>query len=199
MKFNFHTIVFDLETTDDEKSRSIIEIGATLLDKELNIVDHYSSLVFPANIVSDYVIKLTGILREELKEARSFIDVAEEFENWVTIRNKLNIKNCRLAAWGNYFDINVLRKEYWGYERNFPFSGTCVDVKTVALTYLALSGQRTDSCSVANAAKILDIKPCGSYHRALTDADATAKIYIEMLKRIKNGVWIDKQYIKIGV
>lgn len=47
-------------------------------------------------------------------------------------------------------------------------------------------------------AEYLNINPDGKYHRAHIDAKVTAKIYIECLKQINGGVWIDGKYIKIG-
>lgn len=196
MKFNFHTIVFDIETTNED-DKCIIEIGATFLDKELHIIDHFQSLVFPSHPVTDFVVELTGHTREKLKEAPGFIDVAQKFEEWA-LKCSGNIKHCRLAAWGNYFDINVLRHDYWSYEREFPFSGTCIDIKTIGLAYCYLAGKRTDSLSVSKMAEYLGIIPHGQYHRADVDAFVTTKIYVECLKRIQGGVWIDSKYIKIG-
>lgn len=81
---------------------------------------------------------------------------------------------------GNYFDIPLLRKAYAHYGLPFPFSGTCFDVKTMAMTWMALSGRRTDKLGVETVASAMDIQPDGRYHRALTDAVSEAKI----LKRV---------------
>lgn len=195
MKFNFNTIVFDLETTETEP-RKIIEIGATFLDKELKTIDHYQDFVYTSEELSDYVKDLTTIKQEDVTKAPCFKDVMYTFERWVK-KHSGNIKNCRLAAWGNYFDINILRDHYKNYKLEFPFSGTCIDVKTIALAYLAISGQRSDSCSVKSMAEHLNIVPNGNFHRADIDAHVTAKIYIELLNRISGGVWMDKKYIKV--
>lgn len=187
MHFNHDFIVFDLETTDTEWDRRIIEIGACRISRDLEIQDTFYTKVFPGIVVSDYVLQLTANTQEELNKAPQFTLAIEQFEKWVG-----NIKRHRLAAWGNYFDVNVLRKEYGKWGRPYPFSGTVYDVKTVALGYLAVSGRRTDSCSVASMVKLFG-GPDGPYHNALFDAEQTARIFRQCLIELSESVWINKE------
>ena len=48
-------------------------------------------------------------------------------------------------------------------------------------------------------AETLKINPLmrGKYHNAGFDALVTAEIFIECMKRISGGVWIDKIYIEV--
>jgi DNA polymerase III alpha subunit (gram-positive type) len=202
MRFNNHTVVFDLETTDDPSNRSIIEIGAVILSPELSRIGaRFQALVRPnvgVDYVSDRVVELTGHTRDSLKSAKLWDKVTPEFENWVKDICG-NIKKVRLAAWGNYFDINVLRDEYDAFGLPFPFSGTCIDVKTAALMWASMSGRRTDSLSVASAAKELGLEPIGSYHRADVDAEMTARIFQSIMAKMSGGVWVGKQYIAVAM
>jgi hypothetical protein len=43
----------------------------------------------------------------------------------------------------------------------YPFSGTAIDVKTLAFTWLAFSGRRTDKLNLEILAKHLNIEPEG--------------------------------------
>ena len=194
--FNHGFIVFDLETTDDENNRRIIQVGAIKLDPWLQIEGTFYRLVNPEVEVSDFVLELTGTRKEELDKAFTIEKVVSEFEAWVG-----NIKKQRLAAWGNYFDINVLRNEYKRINRPYPFSGTVLDVKTLALTYLAISGQRTDKkCSLQGVVENLGLSTSNdnaehrdTYHDAHFDAWQTARVLKELLPMFKSSVWFNKQ------
>jgi inhibitor of KinA sporulation pathway (predicted exonuclease) len=196
MKFNTNIIVLDLETTDCE-DHSIIDIGAVMLDKSLNVVDTYKSLVKPYAVVSDFVTSLTGYTNDGLVTARPWNEVSHEWEVWASSRG--NLKNCRLACWGNYFDVNVLRNNYAKYGLTFPFSGTVYDVKTAATMWLSLSGRRTEKISVEKMAKILNIKSEGKYHTAFTDAQVTALIFKEVMASLAGGVWLDGKYVEVNL
>lgn len=198
MRFNFPICVFDLETTDCD-SHGIIEIGATMLTRELHrVVGAFQYTVFSEFPVSSFVTELTGHSQETITRSPSWSKVSALFEKWVEDRAECDIKKVRLAAWGNYFDVNCLRNEYQRNGHSYPFSGTVIDVKTVALTWLALSGKRTDKCSVQGVAEIMGIKPDGLYHRADVDAVATAEIFRRAISDLKGGVWIDKQYVRVS-
>lgn len=197
MKLNNNLIVFDLETTNCE-NHAIIEIGATLVTKDFKIGPTFKRFVYPDFPVSKFVEDLTGYSAEKLNIADKFPIVARAFESWITELCG-NIKNVRLAAWGNYFDVNVLRTQYQRHGLDFPFSGTCIDVKSIGFVYLAMSGGRTDSFSVQKMCENLGIKlPEGcQYHNADTDAFQTAHIFIECMQKMSGGVWLDKRYVEV--
>jgi DNA polymerase III alpha subunit (gram-positive type) len=148
--------------------------------------------------VSDYVVDLTGHTREDLAAADPFPAVAERFHDWCLKKSGVNrLAKLRLAAWGNYFDVNVLRAEYAAWGLPYPFSGTAIDVKTAALLWCAASGRRTDSLSVHKCAEAMNIVPLGPYHRADVDADATAQIFQRAVGDLAGGVWVGRQYVAV--
>jgi inhibitor of KinA sporulation pathway (predicted exonuclease) len=126
-----------------------------------------------------------------VKNANLFPDVAREFEDWAN-KNTKGIKHVRLSAWGNYFDINVLRKVYDKYDLTYPWSGTAFDCKTVAMMWAALSGRGTSKLSVGHVADIMGISPEGEYHRALTDALVTAKIVKRCFEDLSGGYFLNQ-------
>ncbi|MGL1893272.1 MAG: exonuclease domain-containing protein [Spirochaetaceae bacterium] len=196
--FNLNTdlLVIDLEATagvdenGNQTNNYIIDLGAVLLNRDLEIVSTFESLVKPEEEISEFITKLTHIDNSMVKNEDLFPLVSEKFYAWLIDNLEgRSIKKVRLCAWGTYFDIPLLRKIYSKYNLNFPFSGTAFDIKTMALMWHSLSGRKTDKLQVSTVAKEMKIKAEGQYHRAITDAIVEAKI----LQR----VWADLQGIFI--
>jgi len=195
--FHFHLIVLDLETTDCDE-HAVIEVGAVALSPTLEELGRFRSLVRPDFPVSDFVVGLTGHSRESLAEAPEWPLVGEQFERWVVEVTGKPPNRSRLVAWGNYFDVTALRSQYRRHGLGYPFSGTALDAKTVAVLWAGLSGRRTDSLSVKRAAEWMGLEPEGPYHQALTDAIVTARIFRRAVEEIGGGVWIDRKYVRVG-
>lgn len=196
MRLNNELVVFDLEATSNQETADerpalqtndfIIEIGAAFLDRELKLVDTFERLVRPEEPITPFITEITSITPEMCAGQPLWKEIAPEFETWVA-RHCDNIKRVRLAAWGNYFDMPLLRRAYARYERPFPFSGTCIDVKSLALVWMALSGRRTDKLGVETVASAMGVQPEGRYHRALTDAVTEAKILQRIFADLEGG------------
>jgi ATP-dependent DNA helicase DinG len=196
-KLSNDIIVIDLEATagtdkDGHQTNDfIIDIGAVLLDKDLEIIGSFSETVRPEESISPFIAELTGISDDMVAQRPLWSKVGEDFQQWVRQRSG-NPKKARLAAWGNYFDIPLLRKSYQRYKMPYPFSGTAIDVKTLAFTWLAFSGRRTDKLNLEILAKHLNIEPEGEYHRAITDAKVTALVMKEIWSQLQ-GVFFPIQ------
>jgi len=178
---NNDLIVIDLEATASEDPHGnqlnnfIIDIGAVHLDKNLEIQGSFSEIIQPEEPISPFIAQLTGITNQMVGDRPLWSKVGMDFSQWVEGAVG-NPKKARLAAWGNYFDIPLLRKSYQNYHMPYPFSGTALDVKTLAFFWLSLEGKRTDKLNLEILAKLLQIEPEGAYHRAITDAKVTAMI-----------------------
>lgn len=199
MRWSSSVVVFDLETTGTPE-QAITEIGAVVLTRDLHrVIGRFQSFVKPDFPVSEHVWAITGHRPEDLTTADSWPAVAKRFEEWVEQKTGGNLKKCRLAAWGNYFDINVLRAQYARHELPYPFSGTCIDVKTAALMWCSASGRRTDTLTVKSCAEEMRLTPQGEYHRADVDADMTGQIFQQVMADLSGGVWIGKQFVAVGI
>lgn len=202
MKLNNELLIIDLETTasQDEEgyqvNSDIIQIGAVLLSKDLYSLGEFSSLVKPRETVSQYITDLTGITDEQAQAARPFNEVFTEFDSWVAARVK-NVKNTRICAWGCYFDLPILRRQYREYKMEYPYSGTGFDIKTLAFLWMSLSDHRTDKLSVAHVSKTMGLIPSGNYHNALVDARAEASILIRAMNDLNRGFFLNGQLYKI--
>ncbi|MBN2617527.1 MAG: exonuclease domain-containing protein [Spirochaetales bacterium] len=203
--FNLSTdlLVIDLEATagSDEKGNQtnnyIIDIGAVLLSKDLEIISTFESLIKPEEEISEFISDLTHITNKMVENKPLFPGVEKEFMNWLVISlNGRSIKKVRLCAWGTYFDIPLLRKSYINYGINYPFSGTAFDIKTMAMMWHSLSGRKTDKLQVSAVAKEMDIVVDGKYHRAITDAVVEAKILQRVWKDLQGFFIEDKSGIK---
>jgi DNA polymerase III epsilon subunit-like protein len=192
MKFNNDLIVFDLETTMCEQ-RHIIEIGAVYVDKECACKDVFDVLVSnPLAEITPELTEITTLTKEQLDaEGKPIGEALQMFEAWV-LQFAANTKKPRLAAWGNYFDMPVLRNEYKRLGREFPFSGTCIDIKSLAFLWCGLSGRRTDKMSVQTVYEnYMGNEGNGrQYHRANVDAVATAAIYQQITYDLSTGMFL---------
>jgi inhibitor of KinA sporulation pathway (predicted exonuclease) len=199
MRLNNELIVFDLEATSNQEDAAekpavqtnnfIIEIGAAFLDRDLKLIDTFQCLVRPEETITPFITEITSITPEMCEGQPLWKEIASEFETWIK-RHCENIKRVRLSAWGTYFDMPLLRRAYARYDRPFPFSGTCIDVKTLALLWAALSGRRSDKLGVETVASAMGIQPDGRYHRALTDAVTEAKILQRVFADLEGGFFV---------
>ena len=199
MKLNNELLVFDLETTADER-QVITQIGCYLLDRNLVTVGSYESYAHQTNVDKKSFL-ITGINDDTLKNAPSLETALIKLEEFIN-SNVKNPKSVRLAAWGNYFDVNVLRKAYVSINRPYPFSGTAIDVKTLSFLWCAMAGYRTDQLSVKKMAEDnlkMPKAPEGYYHNALNDAYVTQEILLRLFKDFSNGVFLsDGSYVKVS-
>lgn len=191
--FNLNTdlLVLDLEATagvdkdGNQTNNYIIDIGAVLLNRDLEIVSSFQSLVKPEEEISEFITNLTKIDNEMVENEELFPAVADKFHKWLEESlGRASFKKIRLCSWGTYFDIPLLRRVYEKYKLEFPFSGTAFDIKTMALMWHSLSGRKTDRLQVSTVAKSMDIQEDGTYHRAITDAIVETKI----LQRVFNDL-----------
>jgi DNA polymerase-3 subunit epsilon len=200
MKLSNPLIIFDLECTSNQETSAsrpkkqennyIIEIGAVILDTNLKIKGQFSSLVRPEEKITPFIEQHTGITNNMVRNEDLWPDVASKFHSWVEKNVDKGFKNARLAAWGNYFDITVLKAMYDKYDMTYPFSGTAFDCKTIAGMWLALSGRGTNKMSLGHVASVVNVEPEGKYHRALTDAMVTAKIVRRSMEDLSEGYFL---------
>jgi DNA polymerase III epsilon subunit-like protein len=199
MKLHNELIVFDLEATSTREpsedrppvqtNNFIIEIGAAFLNRELQIVDTFEQLVRPEEPISPFITELTGITPHMCESQPLWKEAAPKFEAWVT-QHARNFKSARLCAWGNYFDVPLLRRCYERYALPYPFSGTCFDAKTIAMMWCSLSGHRTDKLGVDAVARLMGIEPEGAFHRAKADAVVEARIVQRVFRDLDGGTFV---------
>lgn len=164
-------VVVDIEATGAKMPPNrIIEIGAYRI-RGGKIVDSFITLVNPEISIPRFVVSLTGIANEMVKQAPLFAEVAPR---WLEF-----IEDAVLIAHNAPFDTNFINHEisrvYPGHRMFNPH------LCTVTLSRRALPGlanYRLDT--VADHFSI----PIFERHRAGSDALATAEVFLRILERL---------------
>jgi DNA polymerase III epsilon subunit family exonuclease len=169
-------VVVDIEATGAKMPPNrIIELGAYRIQGG-RIVDEFVTLVNPELPIPRFVIALTGISNEMVKEAPLFAEVAPKWLEFVA--------DAVLIAHNAPFDTNFINHEisrvYPGHRMINPH------LCTVTLSRHAVPGlanYRLETVSDHFSIPIAD------RHRAGSDALATAEVFIRILARLgEHGV-----------
>lgn len=167
-------VVFDLETTGlyPKSGDSITEIGAVKI-KDGKIIDRYEELINPGVLLSDEIIKITGITNEMLKDKRKEEECVKDFMKWVG--------DLPMVAHNAKFDVSFLDMAYSKYNLG-RLGNTIID--TLGLSRYLESSERYHN--LATLVKRYDIPwDEDKHHRADYDSEGTALIFHKMLKKLE--------------
>jgi len=160
--------ILDIETTGGKyNEEGITEIAIYKFDG-LKVVDQFISLVNPEQPIQPFVVNLTGINNDMLRNAPKFYEVAKRI---VEIT-----KDCILVAHNAKFDYRILRTEF----RRLGFEYERQSLCTVELSQKLIPGQ--PSYSLGKLVRSLGI-PLSDRHRASGDAQATIKLFKMLLAK----------------
>jgi DNA polymerase III epsilon subunit family exonuclease len=167
-------VVVDVEATGAKTPPNrLIELGAYRI-RGGRIVDKFLSLVNPEIPIPRFVVTLTGITNEMVKQAPVFAEVAPRWLDFVS--------DSVLVAHNAPFDTSFLNHEisrvYPGHRMVNPHLCT---VRLSRRALPELTNHRLDT--IANHFSI----PIISRHRAGSDALATAEIFLFLLTRLEEG------------
>ena len=163
-------VIFDLETTGfSSKNHKIIEIGAIKIKNGI-IIDSFSEFVNPLVSIPYKITELTGIADTMVADAKTIDDVLPRFMEF--------IGDSVVVAHNAAFDCGFIAKNC--KDLGLKFETTMVD--TVPLCRFLYPDLKSVKLNVV--AKYLGIK-LDSHHRAVDDAKATADIFIECIKKMK--------------
>lgn len=169
--------VLDVETTGlSARNNRVIEIGIVKV-KNMKISDKYTTLINPGCDIPYFITQFTGISNKDVTYSPSFYDSATEIEEF--------IGDSIISGHNLSFDEGFLRYEFIrnGYE---PLSN--LTVCTLKLSRKIFPSLK--SRSLASVSEHLRIKNKQS-HRALSDAETTAKILIKLIKKLSNEKGIE--------
>ncbi|KIR01379.1 DNA polymerase III alpha subunit [Lachnospiraceae bacterium TWA4] len=163
-------VVFDIETTGlNSTVHEIIEIGAVKVSGG-KICDRYSVFVKPTSPIPLAIEELTSISDEMVKDAKPIEEILPEFLEFS--------KDCVLVAHNASFDVGFITKK--ASNMGITIDPTVIDTVSLA-RYLLPSLKRFKLDTVAKALNIsLD-----HHHRAVDDAECTARIFEEFIKRLE--------------
>ena len=173
--FDVPFVVFDLETTGFSSTKNrIIEIGAVKV-KDGEIIDRFSTFVNPKVPIPYRIINLTSISDEMVKDAPTIDKILPDFVEFA--------KDCVLVAHNAAFDTGFINENCRNLGIDFRY--TSVDTVGISRVLFPDSKKHTLDVLCKKLGVILD-----NHHRAVDDAEATAHIFIKMLKKL-NEVGID--------
>ncbi len=167
-------VVFDLETTGlyPNSGDSIIEIGAVKI-KNGKIIDRYDELINPGRLLSEEIVKITGINDDMLKNKRNEEICVCDFMKWVG--------DLPMVAHNAKFDMSFLDNAYSKYNLG-KISNIVID--TLGLSRYLESSERYHN--LATLVKRYDIPwDENKHHRGDYDSEGTALIFNKMLNKLK--------------
>lgn len=168
--------VVDIETTGGKyNEEGITEIAIHKFDGH-QIVDSFISLVNPERNIQPFVVNLTGINNQMLRNAPKFYEVAKRI---IEITD-----NCIIVAHNSKFDYRILRTEFKRLGYVYERESLC----TVELSKKLIPD--LDSYKLGKLCRTLGI-PVTDRHRANGDAIATTKLFQLLLDKD-----IEKEIIK---
>ena len=162
-------VVFDLETTGISAVKNkIIEIGAV---KVVNgeIVDRFSTFVNPEVPIPFRIINLTSITDAMVKEAPTIEEILPEF-----------VKFCEgaiLVAHNSSFDTGFINENC--RRMGIEFEYTSVDTVGISRVLFPEAKKHTLDVLCKKMGIVL-----ANHHRAVDDAEATAHIFLKMLRKL---------------
>ena len=164
--------IVDIETTGGYAENHRITEIAIYHHNGIEVTDHFHALINPGRNIPYYITGLTGITTEMVMDAPPFDEIAEDI---------LRLLEGRVfVAHNAHFDYSFLKKEFEQVGINWQTKKLC----TVRLSRKIIPGLR--SYSLGSLAESLGIKIINR-HRAGGDAEATVKVFSNLLQRDKDG------------
>ena len=166
-------VVLDTETTGLEvkQNHRVIEIGCVELQNRKKTRRVFHQYLNPEREIDDGAFEVHGISNEQLKNKPRFIDVAEEFIEF--------IKDCELIIHNAPFDVGFLDNELqlagkeWG-----SLNDHCKVVDTLVLAREKHPGQKNSLDALCQRYSVDNSQR--EQHGALLDAQILADVYLAM-------------------
>ena len=163
--------VIDVETTGlSAKTNRVIEIGLVKV-KNYKIVERYETLINPGSYIPGFISQLTGITDDDVANAPFFSDVVEDLKQFIgeTIISGHNLS----------FDSSFLKYEFFRSGEEPLYNEQVCTLKLARRMFPDLKSK-----SLTSVTKHLKLRN-KSTHRALGDAEVTARILIKIIKQLK--------------
>ena len=173
-------VVLDFETTglSPNQGDRAIEIGAVRIENG-QVTDKFQALMNPGFRVSSFIEQYTGITNQMLAKADSCDEVMHQFANFIGDDN--------LLAHNASFDKKFLDAELSRIGRKYSGQFICSLLVSRRINIDAPNHKLGTLISYKN------IPSDGAFHRALFDAEMTAKLWLAMLDDMEET--IDHEFV----
>lgn len=171
MKKQKHFAIVDIETTGSHAGGGRITEVAILIHNGKKVTETYQSLVNPQCPIPFAIQSLTGITPEMLIDAPTFEEIADDVYHF--------LQGKTFVAHNVNFDYSFLVKQLKeaGYDWQAP------KLCTVRLSRKIFPNHR--SYSLGDICKVREIH-ISARHRAMGDAEATARLFSQLLEHDEN-------------
>ncbi len=181
-------IVMDLEWNqgkselDEDKKRipfEIIEIGAVKLNKDRKCIEKFQRVIKPNIYLEIFPVTkdLVQIDSKELEEGVSFVYAVHEFFEWCG-------SDFSFCTWGNMDLVELQRNmEYYGITNYLTKAFHYYDVQKIFS--LEVEGRKNPK-TLEYAVEYFGFEKSKEFHRALCDAEYTAKIFKQLNQMLIN-------------
>jgi len=171
-------IIYDLEATCWEgtpiaKVQETIEVGAVKVDAYGDILGHFNRFIRPVinPYLSHFCQELTSIDQMQINRAAGFIEVIEDFQDWIEIFDEPYL----LCSWGS-FDRKMLIQDCELHDMESDWvSEHHINLKR---QYQELKKLRRPR-GLKRAVEKEGFEFTGIHHRGISDAENLAKIFIK--------------------
>jgi len=172
-------IILDFETTglSPDNGDRAIEIGAVKIEDGI-VTKRFQELMYPGRPVSSFIEDYTGITNGMLSKSAPCHEVMERFSDFIQGQN--------LVAHNASFDKRFLDSELRRISSSYDGQFVCSVLLSRRIN------QNAPSHSLSNLIKYKGIPSHGGFHRALFDAEMTAKLWLVMIEDIKKKAGIDE-------
>jgi DNA polymerase-3 subunit epsilon len=167
-------VVLDFETTglSPDLGDRAIEVGAVLIrDGELS--ERFQALMNPGFAVSDFIADYTGITNDMLAEAPPCHEVMQAFARF--------LGGHAVVAHNASFDRRFLAAEFARIGKSVANHFAC------SMLIARRLYQDAPNHKLGTLVSYRGIRHDGTFHRALADAEMTARLWLAMLDDIRDG------------
>lgn len=177
-------ILYDLEATcwrgrPPHGVNEVIEIGAYKVNEVGDLLGEFNKFVKPDvnPQLSGFCTWLTSIKQSDVDRANKYPVVIEQFKEWINVDDN----DYQLCSWGQ-FDVQLLKNDCLLHELDYDWLDYNLDIKA---QYQDLMGDRVKKTGLKNTIKREGFEFTGIQHRAISDAENLAKIFIKFIDEWK--------------
>ncbi|MBD1381673.1 ATP-dependent DNA helicase DinG [Metabacillus arenae] len=165
-------VVLDVETTGNspKKGDKIIQVAVVVI-QDGQVAERFTSFVNPRKTIPPFIEQFTGISNEHVQSAPDFSEIANDLVDL--------FHNAYFVAHNVHFDLSFIQEELTNNGFS-PFAGGIIDtVELARMVFPTVSSYKLSE--ICQELGIVHLNP----HRADSDAEVTAQLFIHILSKLK--------------